>query len=182
MSAVELLRSLFRYQAWANKELLAVMAGLDPDRHGAERHTAIRRINHAYVVNRIFAAHLIGKPHGFAADNTPETPDLEDLRADLAASDRWYLDYLDAATPALLSGFVSFAFTDGDQGGMTRQEMLTHVVTHGGYHRGEVRQILTQLPTGSAPGLPLLWDTYAVHLHRAEPSRRVQAGAAAAVG
>ncbi|WP_348524358.1 DinB family protein [Mesorhizobium sp. L2C089B000] len=32
---------------------------------------------------------------------------------------------------------------------MSRQEMLTHVVTHGGYHRGEIGRILMQI--GIAP-------------------------------
>ncbi|WP_319944187.1 DinB family protein [Mesorhizobium sp. AR10] len=51
---------------------------------------------------------------------------------------------------------------------MSRQEMLTHVVLHGGYHRGEIGRILAGLSI-SPP-----WDTFAVHLHRAEPERRLQ--------
>jgi uncharacterized damage-inducible protein DinB len=51
---------------------------------------------------------------------------------------------------------------------MSREEMLTHVVTHGGYHRGEVGRILAQLSV-SPP-----WDTFAVYLHKTEPSRRLK--------
>jgi len=47
--------------------------------------------------------------------------------------------------------------------------MLTHVVTHAGYHRGEVGQIMKQL------SIELPWDTFAVYLHRTEPSRRLNA-------
>jgi uncharacterized damage-inducible protein DinB len=57
---------------------------------------------------------------------------------------------------------------------MTREEMLTHVVTHGGYHRGEVGRILVQVSNGSEQGIKLPWDTYAVHLHATEPSRRLR--------
>ncbi|RVC60545.1 hypothetical protein EN766_38785, partial [Mesorhizobium sp. M2A.F.Ca.ET.046.02.1.1] len=46
----------------------------------------------------------------------------------------------------------------------------THVVLHGGYHRGEVGRMLA----GIAVSPP--WDTYAVHLHRVEPARRLQGG------
>lgn len=63
---------------------------------------------------------------------------------------------------------------DGDNGYMTREEMLTHVVTHGGYHRGEVGRILVQVSNGSEQGIKLPWDTYAVHLHTTEPSRRLR--------
>ncbi len=52
---------------------------------------------------------------------------------------------------------------------MSRQEMLMHVATHGGYHRGEVGRILAQL------SLAPPWDTFAVYLHQSEPSRRLQA-------
>jgi uncharacterized damage-inducible protein DinB len=168
MSALALLRTLFSYRAWANDELLEKMESLDPVLHGEERHTALRLINHNHVVDQIFAAHLVGAKHGFLADNTPETPALEDLRAAVAASDRWYLEYLEAATPELLSESVPFVFTDGDKGCMSREEMLAHVVTHGGYHRGEVGRIMAQLSV-SPP-----WDTFAVYLHRTEPSRRLK--------
>lgn len=177
MSAIDLLRSLFRYQAWADEEFLQAVTQLDPDQHAEARRTVLRLLNHCHVVGRIFAAHLTGQRHGYAADNTPETPEPEALRAALAASDRWYLDYLDRVTPAELSEAVPFTFTDGDRGCMTREEMLAHVVTHGGYHRGEAGRILTQLSAGLAPGLRLPWDTYAVHLHRTQPSRRLQAAA-----
>ncbi|WP_341872622.1 DinB family protein [Mesorhizobium amorphae] len=52
---------------------------------------------------------------------------------------------------------------------MSRQEMLTHVIIHGGYHRGEIGRLLSQISI--APP----WDTFAVHLHQTEPSRRLQA-------
>ena len=48
------------------------------------------------------------------------------------------------------------------------QEILTHVVLHGSYHRGEIGRMLAAIAV-SPP-----WDTYAVHLHRAEPSRRLR--------
>ena len=50
---------------------------------------------------------------------------------------------------------------------MTRQEMVTHVVLHGSYNRGEIGRML------AAIAVPPPWDTYAVHLHRADPSRRL---------
>ncbi|ESZ38103.1 DinB family protein [Mesorhizobium sp. L2C066B000] len=168
MDALDLLRNLFVYQAWANGELLEKLAGLDQQEHIDQRHTATRLINHNLVVSKIFAAHLSGTRHGYASDNTEDTPALDELSADVAAMDRWYLDYIEAVSPKLMSESVPFTFTDGDRAMMSRQEMLTHVVTQGGYHRGEIGRILMQI--GIAPP----WDTFAVHLHHAEPSRRLQ--------
>ncbi|MDX8480385.1 DinB family protein [Mesorhizobium sp. VK24D] len=167
MSARTLLKSLLVYQAWANDEFLEKLAGLDPHRNAKERRAALRLMNHIHVVSRIFAAHLAGVAHGYASDNTEETPEPAELRAAIAESDRWYLDYVETVPEQRLPEPVSFTFTDGDKGCMTRQETLTHVVLHGSYHRGEVGRMLA----GIAVSPP--WDTYAVHLHRAEPSRRL---------
>ncbi|MBB4570707.1 DinB family protein [Rhizobium leucaenae] len=171
MSELSLLQTLFRYQASANQELLDAIGRFDPVRHDKERHQSIRLMNHSLIVGRIFAAHLTGQEHGYTDDNTPETPSLPDLHAALTASDQWYLQYLENITPELLSEALPFVFTDGDRGCMTRQEMLLHIVTHGGYHRGEIGRLLTQL------SITPPWDTLAVHLHRADPSRRLAVAA-----
>jgi len=166
MSAIALLREMFRYNAWANAGFIAKLELLDADQHGEDRHVAIRQLNHCLVVNRIFKAHLTGKPHGYTADNTPETPGLGELAAAVAASDRWYLNYLETVSEADLKESIAFAFTDGDRGCMTRQEILTHAAIHGAYHRGAVGRILRQIAA------PLPWDTFAVFLHQTEPERR----------
>ena len=181
MSAGELLFRMFRYQAWANEEMVQAIQGLHAEQHAEARHTALRLMSHCLVVNKIFAAHLAGKPHGFAANNTPETPTLEALRAEFATMDQWYLDYVRAVTPAALSESVPFTFTDGDLGYMTREEMLMHVITHGGYHRGEVGRVMRQVAESAGPDFQMPWDTYAVHLHRTEPARRLQGAEAPVV-
>jgi uncharacterized damage-inducible protein DinB len=166
MSTPTLLHSLFKYKAWANDELFTELAKVDPVANEADRHTAIRIINHTYVVDRIFAGHLTGTAHGYEATNTKETPTLEELRGKVAESDKWYMDYVGKLTPQALSEKLSFAFTDGQRGTMTREEILAHIITHGGYHRGAAGRIMAQLSV-SPPR-----DTLTVFLHRTEPERR----------
>lgn len=160
------LQSLFKYKAWINEQLYATMAKLDPEGQKEARHAAMRVLNHIYVVDRIFAAHLAGTPHAYTAANTPETPMLDELRAAVAKSDQWYVDYTRSATPKQLAEEVAFAFTDGDRGRMTREEMLLHVSTHGAYHRGGVGRILSQA------GVQLPRDLFTTYLHTSEPERR----------
>lgn len=166
LSASTLLNSLFRHKAWANEELYAEVAKLDPATHQAERHSAIRLLNHIFVVDRIFRAHLAGEAHGYAGTNTPETPTLDELREAAAATDRWYVEYTAGVPAERLGEAIGFTFTDGLRGRMTREEMLAHVVTHGSYHRGGVGRILAQA------GVQPPRDIYTVFLHRAEPQRR----------
>ena len=135
--------------------------------HAAALHAAIRMLNHIHVVDRIFRAHLLGEPHGYADTNTPETPELGTLHDDVAETDLWFERYVATVAEAALQQPLVFRFTDGDAGRMTREEMLFHVLTHGAYHRGNVGQMLKGI--GVAPPRDLL--TKFLHVH--EPARRL---------
>lgn len=159
------LKSLFAYKAWANSELFALLATL-PAQHAEQLHSCIRTLNHIYVVDRIFRAHLAGEARPFDATNTKDTPSLEALRADVAATDAWYVDHVGQLAEPQLAEVVDFTFTDGDRGRMSREEILLHVITHGGYHRGNVGQVLKSIQV--APPR----DLYTKFLHQSEPARR----------
>ena len=161
MSAQGILHSLFKYKASANEGLFAEFAKIDPNERQSERHTAIRVLNHIYVVDRIFAAHLSGLKHCYSGTNTPETPSVDGLRTAVAESDRWYVQYVENVRPDKLQDVIKFTFTDGSPGSMSREEMLAHVATHGDYHRGAVGRILPELSVR-----PLT-----VYLHKVDPRR-----------
>jgi len=167
MSTMNLLLSLFKQKAWVNEGFFEALAKIDGVAHADARQTAIRVLNHIHVVDRIFAAHLTGRAHGYEATNTPQTPTIEALRAAVRETDQWYLAHVTTYAPEQLVEPIVFTFTDGDRGRMTREEMLAHVVTHGSYHRGEVGRIMKQV--GVAPPR----DLYTAYLHQAEPARRL---------
>lgn len=163
MSSASLLTSLLQYQAWANQELLAELQRLDPLSQHSELHAALRILNHIHVVERIFVANLQGIRHDYSATNTPQTPTLAALQQAVQETDRWYLDYVAGLDAEQLAERLSFTFVDGDAGCMSRAEMLAHVVTHGGYHRGAVGRIMAQV--GLAPPR----DIYTRFLHQDQP-------------
>ena len=167
MSTATLLYSLFKYKAWSNDQLFIELAKVDSLAQQEARHNAMRILNHIYVVDQIFAAHLSGAVQSFTATNTSETPTLEALRDGVAMLDAWYVDYAADVSPEQLAENIAFTFTDGDQGLMTREEMLTHVSLHGAYHRGGAGRIMTQA------GTPPPRDLYTRFLHQTEPTRRV---------
>jgi uncharacterized damage-inducible protein DinB len=157
--------TLFGYKAWANAELFALLSTV-PDEHADELHTCIRTLNHIYVVDRLFQARLCGELSSFEATNTRATPSLGQLREDVEATDAWYQKYVPSLSAEEASEVLAFTFTDGDQGRMSREEILLHVVTHGGYHRGNVGQVLKSISV--APPR----DLYTKFLHQSEPTRR----------
>jgi uncharacterized damage-inducible protein DinB len=118
------------------------------------------------VVDQIFAAHLQRERHNWHQTDPDDVPPGEALFAAIRRTDAWYIAHASRLTPAALVEPLDFVFTDGTPGRMTREEMLAHVVAHGGYHRGEAGRILTQL-TGSSPR-----DTFTAFLHEEEPARR----------
>lgn len=159
------LQSLFAYKAWANAELFTLLATL-PASQSEQLHTCIRTLNHIYVVDRIFRAHLSAEPRPFDATNTQDTPSLDLLRTNVEVTDAWYVNYVAALSEADLSQVLAFEFTDGDAGQMSREEILLHVATHGAYHRGNVGQVLKSLSV--APPR----DLFSRFLHVNEPARR----------
>ena len=158
--------ALFSYKSWATDELFEALTKISADLHPNALHSAIRTMNHVHVVDRIFQAHLLGEPHGYRMTNTSVTPRLSALRESVAATDHWYTQYVAHASPQQLCETLCFTFTDGDTGCMSREEMLLHVVSHAGYHRGTLAHILNAVSI--APPRDLLTR----YLHTAEPIRR----------
>lgn len=159
------LQSLFAYKAWANSELFNLLTTLPPNR-AEQLHSCVRTLNHTYVVDRIFRSHLSGEPCSFDATNTRDTPLLNQLQEDVNVTDAWYVNYVAELTESALLEALSFTFTDGDAGRMSREEVLLHVITHGVYHRGNVGEILKSISV-SPPR-----DLYSKFLHVSEPTRR----------
>lgn len=157
---------LFEYKAWANARMLEAMLAIDGERFPEQRRKAIRVMNHTFVVDRIFAAHLLGEPNPHTATNTEETPELPALTESIRGNDAWLLDHVRGLPVEQLGERIRFHFTDGNAGEMSRAEMLQHLIVHGAYHRGAVGQILDAL------SLPRPADTINVYLHAAEPWRR----------
>src|ERR1700749_1185997 len=158
------LRRLFEYKAWANYVLLTRLAGLGIE--SPITGLAIKALSHSHVVDRIFAAHMRRTAHAYTSANLSEMPVLEDLSADIRASDREYIDYVAALDHDQLAERIDFAFTDGAPGRMSRQEMLMHVITHGIGHRGQVSAVLL------LNSVPPAKDGLSTYLHEIEASTR----------
>lgn len=143
-------RVLTRYNRWANDLILEAVAALPPGEAMKQRPTLfgnmVHTLNHNYVIDRIFQAHLEGRSHGYAARNTKDCPALEELRRVQRELDDWYVDWSDRVTAQALDETVRFDFVGGGAGEMTRGAMLLHLVNHTSYHRGFVADLFFQVP------------------------------------
>jgi uncharacterized damage-inducible protein DinB len=141
---------LARYNAWANELIFDAVAALPEGEAVKPRPSVFKNmvhtLNHNYVIDRIFQAHLEGRPHGYAARNTAEHPPLAELRRSQQELDRWYIEWAESVPEASLDEKVRFGFVGGGEGAMTRREILQHLVNHTSYHRGFVAQMMYDIP------------------------------------
>jgi uncharacterized damage-inducible protein DinB len=142
--------SLARYKSWADDLTLRAVAALSPAEAERQRPTLFKSIigtlNHSYAVDLIWQAHLEGREHGFTARNVMPHPELEALTAAQRSANAWLLAWSDVQSAASLSQAVSFRLVSGEQGTMTRGEILLHIVNHATYHRGFVSDLFYQVP------------------------------------
>ena len=138
-------RMLARYNQWTDQLTFDAVAALPGDEATRPRvglfKSMVHMLNHNYVIDRIFQAHLEGRPHGYGARNTPEAPPLDQLKRDQEEIDAWYVAWSDRLTPQAIDEKVKFTYVGGGDGMLSRGEILMHLVNHHSYHRGFVAEM-----------------------------------------
>jgi len=150
MTTLRNIRTLTRYMAWSNDRIFDAVAALPEGEATKPRRSVFKNIvhtlNHVYVIDLIFQAHLEGREHGFTARNTPDHPPLEELRRKQRVLDDWYVAWSDRLTEHELERKVRFTFVGGGEGAMTCVEIALHLANHTTYHRGYIADMLYQVP------------------------------------
>ena len=141
---------LARYNAWADREIFDTVAALPRGEAEKQRQalfkSMIGTLNHNYVVDLIWRAHIEGKKHGFTARNVVVHAGLAALREAQEAFDAWLIGWANAQSDAALAEVVDFTFIWGKKGRVSRGDMLLHIVTHTTYHRGWVAEMFFEVP------------------------------------
>lgn len=145
---------------WADQLTFDAVAALPPGEATKQRptlfKTMIGTLNHNYVIDLIWQAHLEGRDHGFKARSVVLHEDLGDLWTAQKTINQWYIDWSKAQSEESLAEVVRFAFIGGERGAMTRGDILLHVVNHATYHRGWVAEMFFQVPARNpATDLPV---------------------------
>lgn len=152
-------RMLTRYTAWSNKLMFDAVAALPAGEaekpHASPFQSMVHTLNHIYVIDRIWQAHLEGRDHGYAARNTRDHPPLAELWRLQQEIDAWYVAWADAQNDAGLAETVKYTLIGGTPGAMTRGEILLHVAMHTNYHRGYVADMIYTVPGCRPPTMDL---------------------------
>jgi uncharacterized damage-inducible protein DinB len=143
-------RLFAQYRAWADRLTYDAVAALPQGEAEKPRptlfKTMIGTLNHNYLVDRIWQAHLEGREHGFTARNLILHAELPALFAAQDAMNRWFIAWSAAQSDAGLGEIVRFRFIGGAEGAMSRGAILLHVVNHATYHRGWIAEMFFHVP------------------------------------
>jgi uncharacterized damage-inducible protein DinB len=150
MSLKKELSKLINYKRWANQLTFASLCHLPESESYKERETNFKTIvstlNHVYVVDDVFKAHLTGMSHGYSARNAEVPSSLSELLRKQQVMDDWYVNFIVSLDESELDNNIAFEFVGGGEGNMSVSEILFHLVNHGTYHRGFVSDMMYQIP------------------------------------
>jgi uncharacterized damage-inducible protein DinB len=137
MELLEHLRRQFAYDAWANRE---VLAGL----RTSTRHPArpLQLLAHILSAERLWLERIRKQPQSL-----PVWPEfsLEQCAAQIDELALLWCEHLGTLSPAKLAEPVTYKNSKGEAWTSSVQDILTHVLLHSAYHRG---QIATQVRAG----------------------------------
>lgn len=150
MNSTNPLITLTRYAEWADGKIYDAVSGLPPQELVKPQKiifgSLIRTLEHAYAMDVVWQAHLLGKAHGFTTRQPQLHSDLADLRAAQLELDQWYVRLAEEMSETAAGEVVNFTFIGGTNGSMTRTDIVLHVVNHKTYHRGHIADMLFQIP------------------------------------
>lgn len=130
MNVADYLRREFSYNAWANQETLnAIEAAGDRDTR------SLQLMSHIFAAERLWLERLKQQPQ-----SVPVWPQmaLQQCRDEAADLEHLWHEYLELATAGDISQTIAYKNSKGEAYNGAIIDILTHVVMHSSYHRGQV--------------------------------------------
>jgi len=130
MNLADYVRRQFSYNEWANREVLAaIRAG------GGASGRSLQLMAHILSAERLWLERLKQLPQSL-----PVWPafSLEQCEAQAAELGKLWREYLELITAGDVAQSVSYKNSKGEAWTSTVLEILTHVVMHSAYHRGQI--------------------------------------------
>ena len=130
MELLEHFRRQFAYDAWANRQ---VLAGLRASARPPAR--SLQLLAHIVSAERLWLERIRKQPQSL-----PVWPDfsLDQCEAQIAGVARLWREFFGQLSAAGLSEKIAYLNSKGESWTSTREEVLTHVVLHSAYHRGQI--------------------------------------------
>jgi uncharacterized damage-inducible protein DinB len=130
MDLLAYLRRQFAYDAWANRE---VFAGLKASSQASVR--SVRLLAHILAAERLWLERIRRQPQSL-----PVWPEfsLEQCGAQTAEMAKLWHEYMEQLSEPQLANKVVYKNTKGEPWTSSVEQILTHVILHSAYHRGQI--------------------------------------------
>ena len=130
MNLADYLRRQFAYDEWANREVLTAIRAA-----GGSNQRSLQLMSHILAAERIWLDRLKKQPPSIPVWPAPDLEQCEAQAAELGGS---WLEFLDLITAGDVSQTISYKNSKGEAWTSTIVDVLTHVVMHSAYHRGQI--------------------------------------------
>ena len=124
----------FVYNAWANQQTLASLRECP-----AAQSESVPLIAHLLAAEHIWRSRLLASEPAFAVWPSLTFGECETLAPE---SEQAWTDYFGSVTDDDLNAIVEYCNSRGEPFHSSVIDILTQVVVHGGYHRGQIAKIV----------------------------------------
>ncbi|HEX4784273.1 MAG TPA: DinB family protein [Candidatus Sulfotelmatobacter sp.] len=139
MNLADYLRRQFAYDEWANREVLNAIRAAGAKEAGGTDFAANKRslqlMSHILAAELVWLERLKQQPQSLPV--WPE-PDLAQCEAQAAKLGGQWMEFLDLITAGDVSQSISYKNSKGEPWTSIIVDVLTHVVLHSAYHRGQI--------------------------------------------
>ena len=146
----EYLINLLDYNSWANDQFFKVIVKLSPYEINKQRQSFMNSIrnslNHLLVIDKVWLANMKRETHTFDHLQTILFEDMDMLWDAKKKEDILIKNYTSNLSEHDLLELVDCELIGGNKVSMSRSMIITHLVMHGGYHRGIIAEMFSQIP------------------------------------
>ena len=144
------LLSLLDYNSWANDEFFKVIIKLPDNEVNKQRKSFMNSIrnslNHLLVIDKVWVANMRGEKHPFNNLQTILFENMNDVWNSKKNMDIEIKNYVSNLNHFELEEVVDYELIGGNKSCMSRFMIITHLIMHGGYHRGIIAEMLGHIP------------------------------------
>jgi uncharacterized damage-inducible protein DinB len=137
LNLADYLRKDFVYNAWANHEVLTAIRS-----SGGENTRSLQLMAHILAAERVWLERLRQVPQSVPVWPEPNLSQCE-VEADKLGGE-WH-EYLDLVTAGDVNQAISYKNSKGEAWTSAIVDVLTHVVMHSAYHRGQIASYMRSI-------------------------------------
>ena len=136
MDLLEHIRRQFAYDEWANREVLAAINTGGSGLHPAQ---PLKLLAHIVSAERLWMDRLNRQPQ-----SQPVWPELSSAQceAQIAELAKLWPEYFAQLSLATLAQQITYNNSKGEPWTSAVQDVLTHIVMHSAYHRGQIASLM----------------------------------------